>query len=429
MPTEKQRSSLRRFIDGPPSPPPPVFVGRNDVILGVEGATASLITDGGGTGGYGKSKLTRILQGAPGAGKSSILRELERRSVEHGKTVSRLHNVLVLNSQNLRNMPKVMERMAVAAGLSSPEWRDRLLGTALKVGRNVGDAVSSQLSAVMQAGDAVRSFIRGIGGRPGDMYDLESIFPPRRWKTPLIVAVDEAQRLDWPVNSEQGAFLQCLHDGDPGFPILPVLAGLGDTRDVVQAAGLSRPEFNHEVGCLTPEERGEYLWRLRVEFGLLSRDDDAEVRENLHRLMDDTEGWPRHMHHAFQALGDCAHLAGWNLSRVDWSAVHGGAERRRRTYYRSQQSPEMESSVCLTGAVLDGLTDGMKMAGVDSLIRSGVRDGDGWRLPKGMDVEDLRQHLVHRGALRKKLDKTYDSPIPGFRRFLSDEGRKIQHDR
>ncbi len=58
------------------------------------------------------------------------------------------------------------------------------------------------------------------------MYDLESVFPPRRWKTPLTVVVDEARRLDWPVNSEQGAFLQCLHDGDPRFPILPVLAGL-----------------------------------------------------------------------------------------------------------------------------------------------------------------------------------------------------------
>ncbi len=94
---------------------------------------------------------------------------------------------------------------------------------------------------------------------------------------------------------------------------------------MVQAAGLSRPEFNHEVGCLTPEERAEYLWRLRVEFGFLSGYDAAAVRENLRRLMDDTEGWPRHTHRAVQALGDCARLAGWDLrgrtgapSRWEW---------------------------------------------------------------------------------------------------------------
>ncbi len=419
MPTEKQRKELFDFIHDPPSAPPPVFVGRGDILHDIERAAASVFTHGK-PGPHGKQKVTRIIQGAPGAGKSSILAELDRRSTALRNSVPRIHSVLVLNRETLNDMEGVMQQVGAMACLSSRGYRRDLLGVAMKAGAS---AVQSTTD-IAGIREVIDFFVRRFGGTPQTLSALARRLPGQDWDSPLVVAIDEAQNLPPDRNSPQAIFVQALHNASHRLPILPVLAGLGDTRDVIQAAGLSRPEFNHEVGCLPREERGEYLWRLRAMFGFLSGEDDAMVQDNLRRLMDDTEGWPRHMHHAFQALGHCARLANGDLSRVDWNAVHEGAESRRRAYYQSQQSPPMRYSVRLTGAVLDGLADGMKMAGVDSLIRRSVRDGDGWRLPKKMDADDFRQHLLHKGALQERLDGTFHCPIPSFRRFLWDEGRR-----
>ncbi len=419
MLTEEQRSRLLDFIRDPPSAPPPVFVGRGDILHDIEATAASVFAPGK-AGIHGKQKATRIIQGAPGAGKSSILTELDRRSATRRKSVPEIHNVLILNRETLDDMEYVMRRIGAAACLSSRRYRRALLGVAMKAGASAAQSATD----ITGLREVLDFFVRGFGGTPKTLSSLTERLPGRDWASTLVVAIDEAQNLPPDRQCPQAGFLQTLHSAGHGLPILPVLAGLGDTREVVQAAGLSRLEFNHEVDCFTPEERGEYLWRLRVEFGFLSGEGDATVRENLRRLMEDTEGWPRHMHHAFQALGDCARLAGWDLSRVDWNAVHEGAERRRKDYYRSQQSPEMKSSVCLTGAVLDGLEEGMNRDDVEELIEDSIRNEIRWRLPKGLDVDDFRRHLVHKGALQQRLDDTYYCPIPSFRRFLTDEGRR-----
>ncbi len=419
MPTEEQIARLLDFIDRPPSAPPPVFVGRKDIIHDIEKAAASVFASENSET-HGLQKVTRVIHGAPGAGKSSILAQLDRRAVARRNSNPRIHNVLILNSEMLDDMGYVMRRILAAACLSSRRHRNAVLGVAAKAGASAAQSVT-EIAGIREVVDF---FVQRFGETPKTLPVLAENITGKDWTSPLVIAIDEAQNLPPDRHCPQAKFIQALHNAGHELPILPVLSGLGDTRDVVQAAGLSRPEFNREVGCFTPEERGEYLQKLQVRFGLLSWEDSATVQENLHKLMDDTEGWPRHMHHAFQALGDCARLTDGDLSRVDWGTVHKDSSDRRQAYYRSQQSPFMRSSVCLTGAVLDGLADGMKMAGVNSLIRRSVRDGDDWRLPEGMTVDGFRRHLVHKGALQERLDGTFHSPIPCFRRFLTDEANR-----
>ncbi len=41
--------------------------------------------------------------------------------------------------------------------------------------------------------------------------------------------------------------------------------------------------------------------------------------------------------------------------------------------------------------------NGMKLVAVNCLRDNSEKDEDGWRFPKEMDVEDFREHLVHKG--------------------------------
>ncbi len=411
MPTKKQMAELLDFIHDTPSPPPPVFVGRKDVIHAIEGRMPNILKT------CGRPKSTRLLQGAPGAGKSSILAELDRRSVEH-----QTYNVLVLSSENLNDMEGVMESLSIAAGLSSGRWRKGILESLTRCGATAIQSVTGITGLREISG----SLMERIGESPKNMFALSRKFPGSDWKIPLILAIDEAQRFVWPQNSEQAFFLQSLHDNDPRLPILPVFAGLGDLRDVIQKAGLSRLEYVYGIECLTEEDRNDYLQKFRIKFGLVTGDGENAVNQNLQKLLDDTEGWPRHMHHSFQALGDSARLVDGDLSRVNWKHVHDDALKRRRRYFDSQFSPEMRSSAFLTGTIMRNLGENMRLVMVNSLIEHFVRSESGWRLPKGMDVDEFRRHLVHQGALQERLDHMFHCPIPSLRTYLAGNADGIE---
>ncbi len=406
MPTQRQMDDLLEFIDSSPAPPP-VFVGRQDVIQDIEKRLPYLLKASG------RPKETRLIHGAPGAGKSYILAELERRGIEDGK-----YNVLVLNSERLDDMKEVMESLSIAAGLSSTRWRNTLLESAAR-----GTAGAIQMATgIPGIQDAVNSLIDGIGGVPRTMTAFAKKFPVSNWQMPLIVAIDEAQRFSWPKDTKQAFLLQSLHDNDPALPIMPVCAGLGDLKDVLSRIDLTRIENIHEIGCLTDDEMDDFFIGFRHKFGLFIRDDsDSDhVIPNIKRLTQDSHGWPRHLYHSFQALGHAVRLVDGDLSGVNWSHVHEDALTRRQAYYLGQTSEEMQESVNLKSAIMLGVKDGMDLNDINKLIRGNVRNEDGWILPENMTVKDFRHHLVHKGALQQRPDRTFYCPIPSIRAFLID---------
>ena len=89
-------------------------------------------------------------------------------------------------------------------------------------------------------------------------------------------------------------------------------------------------------------------------------------------------------------------------------------------------SDKMDDSRCLLGAAMHDLTPGEGSASIKHRIGklAGSRDAHGWELPKGMDVEDFFEHLVHRGALQRLPDKSVHCPIPSFRRYMIGLGKK-----
>ena len=406
---------LLDFVEDDDGSPPRVFVGREDTLEDIERTGARAWRPVNRTAGdlrpvkRGAPKNTRIVQGAPGAGKSSILAQLVRRSAERDGAPGQSRVLVVGSRQLLDNLPDVLQAVAAAACLEPVRWRDFLPKVA--VGVDGAGAGAAGLSFDFSKAPEVPA--------PENLSDLARQRPRERWVAPVIVAVDEAQRLAPGTTEPHALFLQGIHDADIGLPINLVLAGLGDTRQRAEDMGLTRISNVHEIGGLTPKESAGLMPDFCRHFGI----DPSGHKERLDALAAPCEGWPRHLHFAMQALGREALRCGGDLADVDWARVGSEAAESRTRYYSGQQSTAMDKADGLTAVVMSRLEDGMKTSDVLRLIEENViKEVAGHRLPEGMSSEGFFAHLVHRGALQKRADKTVHCPIPSFRTHLVRAG-------
>ena len=244
-------------------------------------------------------------------------------------------------------------------------------------------------------------------------------FAPAKWQAPVIVAVDEAQALHGPAHASHALFLRGIHEASADLPLSLVLAGLGDTRDAAHEMDLTRGTTIHEVGGLDATDCATLMQGFCRHFGM----DPAGHEARLDALAAPCEGWPRHLHFAMQALAEEAVRCEGKLARVDWARVGSEAAESRARYYQHQQSAAMQESEGLVAVVMSKLAEGTRMAGALRLIEENVVDAvAGHRLPEKMTAKAFYTHLVHRGALQKRVDGTVHCPIPSFRTHLVRAG-------
>ena len=411
------RDGLQQFVSEDEGLPPPVFVGREGVIADIEAAARRVWTPGAAR--LGKPKATRVIQGAPGSGKSSILAELEAQFA--AASAPGEPRIAVLNSADFDDMAGVYRRLAEAV---NPEEADRLFE---ETWRGWSAGVSAQFVAGAEGRreggssqaapppPTMSAFARWAAG-----WSQTAEAGARRWDYPLIVAIDEAQTLPAAPDSPASYFLRSIHNAAAGLPLSLVLAGLGDTADRAGEMDMTRGLAVHAIGSLTAAETGELMRGFCSRFGLDASGRDAE----LEALAAPCEGWPRHLHFAVQALGRQALAADGDPGGIDWDAAGREAAESRLRYYVQQQSPEMQASHLLVAAVMRYLGGGMATSDVDRLIEEHAADAPGYRLPEGTSSGEFRLRLVHQGALQRGADDgLYRCPIPSFRTFLIDAGR------
>ena len=405
---------LREFVAAGEGAPPPVFVGRKKAIADIEAAARRAWKPGAAS--HGEPKATRILYGAPGAGKSSILAELESRSLGASAVVPR---VLAVSSERLvSDLPSVLTAISAAGAMKSDEWFRWAGGLRREWSRRAG-RVLERLSAVGFAGFSL-GLARSGAEPPDNLFALARATPARKWIAPVIVAVDEAQNLPPGEHTPTALFLQSIHNASSELPLTLALAGLGDTRHRAQEIGLTRALNPHEVGCLAAAEVDELMRGFSKRFGLQAYGSEEPLAD----LAADAEGWPRHLHFALQALGEEAIAAEGDLNSIDWSRAAKRAAGSRLRYYRAQQSDEMLQSRNLVAAVIRDLRDGMPTSDVIGLIEANAADAPGFKLPESTTSAAFYRHLVHQGALQKLEADAVHCPIPSFRSFLIEEGER-----
>ncbi len=186
--------------------------------------------------GKGLKGATRLLQGAPGAGKTAILFRLEQLWDERGKAAPIAVRVDV---EDLEATSEVIAAIAEAVSSSaSDEWRKtehrQTSGSVGTSGTRIGG-------------------LRGYSIIPGksSFAALKRLLPPEKWPRPVVLMADEIQK----ARDGVGHVMKSLHLATYGLPIVPLYAGLGNSREILDRIGLSRLDGDgvHSIGCLSQD--------------------------------------------------------------------------------------------------------------------------------------------------------------------------------
>ncbi len=403
------------------------FVGREKQILDIERVCADAMAEyqAGGK----LTGATRLIQGAPGAGKTALLEHLDglfgspkepdgflSRLFRRGPEGSPPLKTLLLDRRTLANPPVVAAQIAecLDAG-KARQWR-QTRGRAVTMQAGAPGIVSVGSSETVATAPSSPSFA-----------ELRRVFPPQDWKWPICLMVDEIQNLE----RDEAATLEPLHLGTAGLPIVPVLAGLANARDVLARRGISRLNEDgvHTLGRLNAGEPAEAVRMMLDAFRVKTAEVDAERWAA--RLEEHSDGWPQHLQNAMRSLAEELVEAGGALAAVDEAAVAARARARRLQAYRARRSPRMQEAIFLLARMMAGVpASGLLRNEAVGLIGDLARhEGDcGWRLPEGMAPREFLDHLVHRGVLQSGEDDRLVCPIPSFRRFLIEEGARVFRD-
>jgi len=407
----QQIKNLKQFIRAKDRGVPPYYAGRADMLADIEECCLDLWKQRKGKGPL-FSGMTRILYGAPGAGKSSTLMHLRDKWDAAAKDWKFAPRMLYLSTPGEFEEGDEL-KVSVAETLKP--------GLGKKVRRHRTTERSFKLSVeLLSFGRAARS----RKSPPADPIQaaLQQL-PAKKWKRPLVVAIDEFQNMSGERHDAHAKMLQGLHGQRYNAPILLVLAGLGDTVDRAAQLGISRLARNasHSLGCFTPDESSELIVGWGRHFGL----PEGVWQDEMRSLAAEMDHWTLHVQNALIAFAEQV-VACDSVEDVDFAAMRRRSGELQLNYCHSRMSDKMDDSRCLLGAAMHDLTPGEGSASIKHRIGklAGSRDAHGWELPKGMDVEDFFEHLVHRGALQRLPDKSVHCPIPSFRRYMIGLGAR-----
>ncbi len=406
MLSDDHRGRIREYLRQGEGAPPPIFVGHRDIfddILRIAQDSA------------GKAKFTRIVQGAPGAGKSSLLHEMQRRWTGEADTP---RVVEVSSEAVIQNTSGVIKAIMAAGTVERPTWSTILRERFRKI-RAIGGSVAGYgLSAEFNIYDST--------GLVSEAMEEERNHP---WLHTVILAVDEAQALQGDPASIPACFLREIHNGRTGLPINLVLAGLSDTDARAEAMNLTRERTVHEVAPLELVQTQRFIRGLALYFGL----DISRHETYLDALAEPCDGWPRHLRHAGVALAKETERTDGVMDHMDWRAMERHVRTMRQRYYGKQTSRTMRRSHRLLAEILRDIpvsSDETDVTDVDIIDHMNhihrQREGGGsiaWTLPRGRDAHWFLSHLIHQGVLYESGSGYIHSPIPSFRTFLMEKGK------
>ncbi len=419
--TEFKRKSLKNFINDNSGEFPPVFVGREDIIAEVLTTSRRAFERG-----NAQPKNTIVIQGAPGAGKTSILTELQNKATQED-SISRPVIVTPADIENRRT--EVLKAIAVVAAKPQADWFKLLRATGAGLAQRAGSISFLSFSADFS------SITRET--EPTDLFMLRDILPSEKWVHPVILAIDEAQRFSGDPATPHAQFLQYIHDArQVHLPLTLVFAGLGDTEDRVDEMGITNGVFSHTIGAFNPKELQQVVNGFCTYFGIKT----GQHHQRIHSFFVSTEAWPRHIYWAQKALAESLLRpdVDGDLDRIsDWSIAERRRDQYRIGYYQNRNSVDMRRSKKLVAALLYMVESHNEkrlpfdLSDIGNLIdccwkQCGPSDR-GWRVPEKFGTGDgaidrYVTHLVHQGALAKDaLTNTYHCPIPSFQSFLVEQ--------
>ncbi len=393
---------LRHFITTDDRYVSPVFVGREDVIKTIDD-TLDLIRwrrqnrshrDRSAKG------LMRLVQGAPGIGKTSLLDRMKDRCWERLEEGTSSHKVIPL---------------VIDAGEMSFQSINREIRMGMQ---QAWDRIGNE--EVRVAMRTILDHVRDIDffglrlGRSG----TEAIKPLRLPDhCTLLLMIDEIQNLSDDPHDESARVLRNLEDGSHGQAILPVLAGLSNSVDRLMQKGLSRHAGRSAIGLrpLTFDQVILATRRFITRFHIQSMLNTQLLWERT--LWRWSQGWPKHLQNGLSALGDHLLATDGDLDAVDIMAVQCQVVTRRIRYYWTRFGPHQRRQPALLGHVMARLgPHPVTAATIQSTIRDVMQMGNWDETPPPEWEDMLRLGLIDVA----RIDAggiMYGCPIPSLQSF------------
>ncbi len=413
-----QKRELESFLELTEGDPPLVFVGRAEVLNDIALA-AKRVWKGTGADQHGAAKTTRIIQGAPGAGKSSIINEIAQHPERlYTESIGKEPLVVALKSGEIEKPIDILK--SLAEKINPPKAQEFMAQISKNTGGEAGFGFGLFRFARKQETGIEHPAPDANWGTFGAWVEQHGGFDQ-----PIVLAIDEAQRLDYDRQHPLAKLFQSLHDGC-GLPIALVLAGLSDTEYSADQMDLTRipPEQKHNIGCFPEHEAKEFMVRSCTHFGI----DVTGFEQEIERLAEPCDGWPRHLHIALKAFSKEALRTGDDLSQAEWERIGIEIKTGRDGYNDNQYSAEMQISINLTVKVMAELDSCYSRAKIEYLMKE-LHQADPLKycFPSDMNAGSFFIHLVHKGALHKESVDRFVCPIPSFRTYLLDRGGLVEN--
>ena len=381
--------------------PPPAFVGRRDIIADIEHAVARAAAGGAAVRGR-----TRLVFGAPGAGKTALLDELARRWRARAADGDASAPVPVDCEPGELTSPVAFAEAILSALVPGSSW-DAAKSTTTEGGGGVPDVAKASVSRTT----SVPSLIDSVQAGRTPWAAVREATQPERLVRPVVLLVDEAQNMPGdPGGDGRTRLLTEIHGGRHGLPILAVLGGLGSSKQIMVRRGISRFARGavHSLPLLADTESAEavkhFLARHRIVGG---REAKARWRR---RIAEACNGWPQHLHSylcgAARALAD----ADGDLERADLDTALAAGDDWRRQFYDARLErvnadfpavAEVVGRIPESGAAMHRIVEWCREATGTAAAGS-----------------DLHARMIHDGVLQEMPGGLVTCPIPSFRRYI-----------
>ncbi len=399
---------------------PRFFAGRQKLVSAIEGTVEKLRDD------IEKfpisevhpNQSTWLIQGAPGAGKTTLQWYLRKRwAVEQ--------NGPVVVDVRLSQLSDQHELTVQIANAMLPGGADVLMverTVTHSAGVNVKINASRTTSESTRRGPLELSDLLRLYHRPR-LHWLRRLLPFGRRKTvkprPIVLMLDEIQAM----SAEAGEVLHDLHVGIAGLPLIPLLAGLAWSQERLAQAGISRFSYGslhhlQTLGPLQPEEAAESV-RLMLKSYYVTGKETEEIADWFARLSD---GWPQHLYHYMGALASELAAKGGNFSEISRDSIQAVGDLRRQSYYRARLQ---NSNIGMLTRILADVAKlvGEKGCNYEELIK--ILNGRRWQedlepadvMPEDMKPQEFVQEMMRIGLIHRVDDKII-IPIPSFRQYL-----------
>ena len=394
---DEAKAALVKFARRSERSTPMKFIGRKDLLAGVEGRISDLGQEDQ------AEPNAMLVMGPPGAGKTSLIREMARRN-----NSDLVHPVLIQGDTFSTPAAFAAAFVEAGGGDTSKLGEETHRETRGKVGAgglaslgHTNRTVEASMNERLQQGNTVWSAVASSVKLP-----LGTVF---------LVLVDEAQGVR-PIRGEENPILKNLllaHTGP--LKCVSVFAGLMDTDNRLDEAGGS-PRLPHEAITLGPYTTLECDQATQAFFAHEPFDLDDTIEPRHQRAMRRDiriagEQYPRHVHCYLSAL---AGQLGEGRETIDWDAVLDEGHRRRILYSARLLSQERHRPLGRTMRHLAknaSESERISHGDIARTVRSGKIEGD---------ADTILAQAIHRGVLApvpKKVEQ-YQFPLPSMHTYL-----------